>query len=652
MAKFELQDQNGKKFEVEAPDQQSALEAFQQFSQPSAMEDIKSGAPGWLSKGIGILATAPEQAARGIKAPIDWALGKAIPGYTEGMEKADALRKQISTIPSPAELVDKIPTRQAETPQGRYAQTILENAPSGILGIGGLKDIPKATAFLGALPAAASEFVGELQGVKGTALEPWARGGATLATGAGAALAMRPSTATQAISRDLGGLTESQLAPIARQAQNLMQEASQRGVNLTWAQAIEQVAPGATNLPKMQRYIERTSAGANELKPFYHGQPQAMQDAVENTASMIAPRSANPSTIGPAASQEAQNVLRDVEAAINRQTRGLYNTAGPQTLPAAEYAAVSQNPSYQNALRQIRNHPELNAQIANMPDEATAVVDLVRRQLQAAAETAGTSPNPNDRLLGALRGTAGTEAENVATANVPAYAQAQAEQAALRQQHLNPLQQGPIGGVARADSTQGAINSVFPRNPQAGSEGEVTQAITALGRRQPIIPQNIVAQHLRNTANTQMADTVGGQNYYGGARFAKEIAGNPQAERNLQAATNALPQGPQVSQDVQNLVDVLRATGKRLPEGSQTATDLGKAAENTPRMMLNPKRLVDFGEDAYKTWRMQNSAQQTANVLMDPDAIETLLKAARTGQANPQTAILLNMLLSSQPQAQ
>jgi hypothetical protein len=37
---------------------------------------------------------------------------------------------------------------------------------------------------------------------------------------------------------------------------------------------------------------------------------------------------------------------------------------------------------------------------------------------------------------------------------------------------------------------------------------------------------------------------VGGENQYGGARFAKDIAGSPQADANLRDVTGALRAGP------------------------------------------------------------------------------------------------------------
>jgi hypothetical protein len=55
-----------------------------------------------------------------------------------------------------------------------------------------------------------------------------------------------------------------------------------------------------------------------------------------------------------------------------------------------------------------------------------------------------------------------------------------------------------------------------------------------------------------------------------GARFAKDIAGTPQAETNLNAVVGALPNSAVAQPSMQDLVDVLRATGIRKPQGSAT----------------------------------------------------------------------------------
>lgn len=661
MALFELQDQSGKTFEVEAPDQAAAVSAFKKFTQPTVAQDIKAGAPSWLASGVTSALFPAEGLMNLAGSGLNWAANKVglrhpmegnpnLPAVVEQSKQNAANLDKIGAVSSPSELVQKIiPKYEPRTRVGEYVRTATEFLPSAAtMGASSLREIPKAAATLGLLPAFTSESAGQL--TKGSNLEGVARGVGAFGGGVAGAVLNRPTSAVQTIGKDLGGLTDSQLRPIVQQAENLMADAANRGINLSWAQAIEQVAPGATNLPKLQRYIERTQEGANTLKPFYQGQPQAMQTAVEDVATSIAPRSANPSAIGPTASQEAQTVLRDVENAINRHTRDLYASASTQQIPSATYAAISQNTSYQNALRQIRNNPELNAQIANLPDDATAVVDLVRRQLQAAAETANTSPNPNDRLLGALRGSAGGLAEDAASRNVPTYAQAQAEQAALRQQYLNPLQQGPLGGVARADSTQGTINAVLPRVPQAGSEQEVATAIQALGRSNPTIPADIVAQHIRNTASQQMKQNPGGENYYGGARFASEIAGSPQTEANLLAATRSLAQGNTRADELARVLEALRATGKRLPEGAQTSTDLLKdqAMRSSFDLRMTPQRAVDFGRDIYQTWRVQKAAEETAKLLSDPKAAELLLQASRFNASNPLAAILMNTAQTTQ----
>lgn len=651
MPTFEIT-HNKQTYEIDAPDQKSAIDALSKYTQPTVGEDVKSGAMDWTAKGI-ISALLPGEGALNLAG---MAIDKFAPNHPmmndprfkeaekKGKEGADYL-KSIGVSNSPTNILKSNFPYEARTPAGKYVQTGMEMLPGAIgFGASNAREIPKAAVNFGLLPAATSETVGNLPGIKGTQLEPWAKAGTAFATSGVASVLNRPSTGVQTISRDLGGLTEDQLRPIVSQAKGLIDDAASKGINLTWAQAIEQVAPGSTNLPKLQRYIERTEQGANALKPFYQNQPQAIQGAIEDTVSQIAPRSATPSAIGPAASQEAQTVLRDVEGAINRHTRPLYNAAEPNQ------AVAPMSESYQAALRQIRGNPELNATIAHLPDDSVGVSDLVRRHLQAQAQAGANSPYANDRLLASIRGNAGNEIENSVTRQSPAYAQAQAEQALARQQYLNPLEQGPLGGVSRADSTQGAINAVFPKNPLAGSENEVSTTISALGRNNPTIPQNLVAQYLRNTADQQVKQNIGGPNYYGGARFAKEIAGTPQSEANLFSATRALPAGNNVTDEVSRLLDALRATGKRLPEGSQTSTDILKdqTLKAANDLRLTPQRAVDFGRDMYQTWRVKKAAEQTADILQNPEAAAILLQAASSKQANPLAAILMNTLAQAQ----
>lgn len=545
-------------------------------------------------------------------------------------------------------LTGKFP--EAKTTEGKYAHRVGEFIPGSLLPAKRMTDVAGNVVKYGVIPALPTEWVN--QKTQGNPYQDLATAGTALVSGGVMSALSRPTSAAAAINRDLGGLSEAQLQPIVAQAENLIRDASQRGVNLTWAQAIEQVAPGSTNLPKLQRYIERTEQGSNALKPFYANQPQAMRNAVEDTVSQIAPINPAPSTIGPEASKAAQSTLDKINSLINKSTDDLYKASRGDLIPQQTYDILAQDASYAAALANIKKNPELSAQIAGLPDNSVGVIDRVRHYLQTAEKTGAISADPNERFLGALRGGIGNEAENVATRYSPNFAQAQAEQAAARQQYLNPVEQGPIGNVARAQDTESVLGSIFPKNPQAGSENEVSQVITALGRNNPTIPENIVAQHLRNNANTQMGQLQQGDNYFGGARFAKAVAGNPQAEANLNAATSALPNGANRASDVERLVEVLRATGKRLPEGSPTATDLTKAdtLANNMRVRatsagLSPQAWLNLGRDVYEPWKLGRVSDQVAKILMDPNSSEALIKAVRAKEASPGVAILLNALI-------
>ena len=62
---------------------------------------------------------------------------------------------------------------------------------------------------------------------------------------------------------------------------------------------------------------------------------------------------------------------------------------------------------------------------------------------------------------------------------------------------------------------------------------------------------------------------MGGPNQF--ARFAKDVAGTPQQETNLNAVLGALPNGQPAQVAMADLLEALRATGQRKPMGSATS---------------------------------------------------------------------------------
>ncbi|MBX2989499.1 MAG: hypothetical protein KF802_16540 [Bdellovibrionaceae bacterium] len=187
------------------PPQDNAWDAFplangttnkippQQKNDPTFLSEATAVA-GKLLSGVGYAATAPEMAADMLKQGINWGVGQVVPGYTEAVQKADALRNQVKMIPTPAESVQKLDAvlPEPQTPTGKLlgvgAQAIPSSValtPNAMVNFAKplLPQVPNAlnaAMRYGAAPAVASEVAGDA--VKGTAIEAPVRIGTSLLT--------------------------------------------------------------------------------------------------------------------------------------------------------------------------------------------------------------------------------------------------------------------------------------------------------------------------------------------------------------------------------------------------------------------------------------------------------------------------------------
>lgn len=189
---------NGKVYEVEAPDQASALGAIKPA--PDKTMDVAKSAGVGVAKGAIGLAGLPGDVRTLAGAATDWVGGK----LGASQESIDALK---SGVQRGARLVPGLnafagaPTSQEiqkgvegvtgefykpQTMAGEYAQTAGEFLPAAAAGPGG---IARRLAVQAAAPAALSETAGQL--TKGSAAEPYARVGGALAAPAAMATARR-----------------------------------------------------------------------------------------------------------------------------------------------------------------------------------------------------------------------------------------------------------------------------------------------------------------------------------------------------------------------------------------------------------------------------------------------------------------------------
>lgn len=510
----------------------------------------------------------------------------------------------------------------------------------------------------GVLPGAASEAAGNA--TKGTSLEPIARGVAALGTGGVAALLSRPGTASKALSQQMAGSVDD---VAMTNATRLMEDAAQRGIPLTWPEALEQVAPG-TGLVNTQRLLESGRDTRGQMGQFMAGRSAAVDRAARDQFDQIAPINRDPSMIGPQVGEAAQNTVQDVTNAINRQTRPLYDAARQQGVGVPVHQALMGDPLYAQTLNEVRNNPALNRTIANLPDDNVAVIDLVQRRLREQGDNAAIPGQASTSNLAAANygdaRTAPIAAAETATGSRPGvmgdYEAARAQQAALRERFLNPLMAGPIGKLAQKDlTTQRAIEALFPAEVLPNSQGEVATAVSAVAQRNPQAARDLVRAHAEQTFNSATENLVAGENQFGGAKFAKALTGNPQQRANLEAAVRALPNGDQVWTGFDRFIDVVEATGKRQPIGSRTAfnaqdlKDLSGGRVTTEGMKLAaaPAKVLTKLGDTWDRWQMGRNMNELAGILTDPRSGPLLREIAKLPVGARSAQLLAGRLLNA-----
>lgn len=335
MAVFELQAPDGSTYEIEAPDERSAVEGFKRFSsgratqptnKPGVAEDVaKSGASGAARGTLGLLGlpgTVAGVLRQGADIVADQTVGRAVNYAKTGDWSAPsppsssevAKQNTIFNLPTPDQTIsgEKLIDAAAEavpgikykpqTVAGEYARTVGEFAP-GMLMPGTI-----AQRVVGGVlaPALLSETAGQI--TKGTPYEAPARIAGGILGSVGATMAMRPSSANAAVSSALSGVDDATVV----QAAQLMEAAQARGVALTWPEAIAQVSGGgATGLTGLQRVVEGSQGGQGVMGQFMAQRPAQMAAAARNEFDNIAAQSQSPSAIGRQAQAAARAAMAE-----------------------------------------------------------------------------------------------------------------------------------------------------------------------------------------------------------------------------------------------------------------------------------------------------------------------------------------------------
>jgi hypothetical protein len=507
------------------------------------------------------------------------------------------------------------PLYKPQTTAGEFAGTISEFGTGAIAG--GARTAANVLKY-GALPGFASEAAG--QATKGTAFEAPARIAAGVGVGLGAALLSRPGSAAQVIQQAVGGPVDD--ATVARMTA-LMDDAARQGVQLTPIEALRQVTDGGfRRLGTTQRLVENSEGGAPIMDAFMAQRPGQVANAARQQFDAISPNAPNPITTGVAVRNAAQGAISDTQGAINAATRPAYQAAEAVRVPQQQFQQLTADPLFARTLAAIRSDPALNRTIAGLPDDAVGTIDLVIRRMDELARNArvpGQASTSN--LVAKNLDDASAPALQVAEAAAPSYAQANAAQRQLRGQYLEPLNEGPVGRLSQTTDVAQQGRAILPNQPQAGQADVSRQAVQQLVRKDANAARDLVRSHAESTFNEAIQNNIPGANQFGGAKFASTIAGNPEQRATLQAAVEALPGGKTTWQGFNNFLEVMEATGKRLPIGSETAfnaTATEQLARGGVKQAIGGP--VRFIQEKFQQWQLGNNTAELARLLTDPRA--------------------------------
>jgi hypothetical protein len=184
MATFQLTDPSGGTYEIDAPDENAAVNALSQLhggatpaqappAGPSSWADVGKTIPAGLMRGeTGMAGMLPDFAGL-LKAGANKLFDLGLGPIPDKGQQAPNLQNTLGSAALQKDVASVAPSLdyQPQTTAGKYANTIAEMLPGAILP--GEGTLGSRLVKYAAVPGAASEFAGEA--TQGTAAEPWAR---------------------------------------------------------------------------------------------------------------------------------------------------------------------------------------------------------------------------------------------------------------------------------------------------------------------------------------------------------------------------------------------------------------------------------------------------------------------------------------------
>jgi hypothetical protein len=551
------------------------------------------------------------------------------------------------------------PEAEFNTPVGRIAGFTTELAGSGginprniaragqsMVGSGSLKPLESfsrlgrdvsMTGVTGLAGGTTSEVLRDV-GVDSPVAQFLATGG-TMAV-AGAPLALR-STAGEIAKKGFENVTPQQI----KQADDLLKFSNQQGNRLTAAEALAQVT-GTNPLIATQRVVENMPRSAPTMANFMNVRPQSNVEFMERTLAQVSPR------VEGSERGLQRTAEQSIDTAKKMRTQAVdpfYKEAGKMAIPKDELTGYLTDPRIRDAVDYVRSTGQYG--VKNMPENDMRVLIAAKQNLDDDYKTQIASATGIKGNAAGITYAAREKLDEFLASKSPIYAQGRDIYSQVSSDVVNPLTQGRVGQIAEGGVGETGMRTqqgvLMPTNPQVTTPKDIKATVAALRRQDPNSVPAWTRQSLEGIFNETGQKLQGGENQFGGAKFAATIAGNKQQRDNLKALIIE-SSGVQAWNGFEKMLDVMEAQGKRQPMNSATAFNqmiaeefkqggVGKLATTAAK----PSQLAN----AYDEFRMGKNAQLLAKLLTDPDGINKLKEISNNAPNSAKTRLLVNSLL-------
>lgn len=457
---------------------------------------------------------------------------------------------------------------------------------------------------------------------------------------AGTPLALR-STAGEIAKKGFENITPQQI----KQADDLLKYSYQQGNKLTAAEALAQVT-GTNPLIATQRVVENMPKSASTMSNFMNVRPLSNVEFMERTLAQVSPRVEGAER---GLQKTAEKSITSAEKMRTKASDPFYKEAGKMAIPKDELTGYFTDPRIKGAVDYVRGTDKYG--VKGMPENDMRVLIAAKQSLDDDYSKQTAKATGAEKNASGITWAAREKLDNFLASKSPVYAQGRDIYNQVTTDVVNPLAQGRVGQIAEGGVGETGMRTqqgvLMPANPQATTPKDIKATVQALRRQDPNAVSAWTRQSLEGIFNETGQKLQGGENQFGGAKFAATIAGNKQQRENLKTLVTESA-GIQAWNGFEKMLDVMEAQGKRQPVGSATAFNqmiaeefkqggVGKLATTAAK----PSQLAN----AYDEFRMGKNAQLLAKLLTDPDGINKLKEISNNAPKSAKTRLLVNSLL-------